>query len=221
MRHYSIRGYFQDNWNRFDFTIVTLSSVTLLTLFFHPADLSFLLVLRLVRILRFIRLIRFMPGIEHLMRGSIRAIKSSLLVVICLMVYTYILAVISCSLYGNVAPEYFDNPALSLYSIFKLFTIEGWYEIPELVVGRTNLLWGSLTRVYFMVVIFTGGIMGLSLVNAVFVDEMTMDNTETLEQQMERLEQKIDALMEQQSLAPERGITDQEGSTGEDSARAG
>ncbi|MCK5516676.1 MAG: ion transporter, partial [Desulfobulbaceae bacterium] len=23
MRHYSIRGYFQDNWNRFDFTIVT------------------------------------------------------------------------------------------------------------------------------------------------------------------------------------------------------
>ncbi len=203
LRHYGIRAFFQNNWNLFDFIIIAFSSTTMLTLLFHPADLTFLLVLRLVRILRFVRLLRFIPGIEHLMRGTIRSLKASLLVIISLMVYIYILAIISCSLYGDVAPEYFDNPALSIYSTFKLFTIEGWYEIPDLVAQRTTLLWGSLTRVYFMVVTFTGGIMGFSLVNAVFVDEMTMDNTESLEQQVDRLERKINALVEAQGLVVE------------------
>lgn len=200
LRYFGVKGYFSDSWNIFDFTIVLLSSITLLTLFMHSGDLTFLLVLRLARVLRFVRMLRFVPGIDHLVSGTVRASKSSLFVVVCLLVYIYILAVISCSLFGNIAPEYFDNPLLSLYSTFKLFTIEGWYEIPDLVAQRTSLLWGSLTRIYFIIVIFTGGVMGMSLVNAVFVDEMTMDNTESLERQVDRLERKLDALLQYKGI---------------------
>ena len=42
----------------------------------------------------------------------------------------------------------------------------------------------------FVLAVLIGGILGLSLANAVFVDEMMMDNTEVLER-------KIDALTEE------------------------
>jgi voltage-gated sodium channel len=51
-----------------------------------------------------------------------------------------------------------------------------------------------LARVYFTVAVFMGGILGLSLANAVFVDTMTMDNTQELEARVEELNQKVEAL---------------------------
>jgi len=41
-----------------------------------------------------------------------------------------------------------------------------------------------------------GGIFGMSLANAVFVDEMTMDNNLELEQKIDRLQEQIQALTE-------------------------
>lgn len=175
-KYYGVKKYFNNRWNIFDFTIVLFSSVTILTLFMDIGDFTFLLTLRLARVVRFAKLLRFIPDIDHLLLGITRALKSSVLVIVCLILYTYILSIISCSIFGRVAPEYFENPLLSLYSTFKLFTIEGWYEMPDLIAERSTVLFGSFARIYFMGVIFTGGIIGLSLVNAVFVDEMTMDN---------------------------------------------
>ena len=39
-----------------------------------------------------------------------------------------------------------------------------------------------------------GGILGLSLVNSVFVDAMVSDNNDELTKEVERLHEKIDAL---------------------------
>ena len=44
------------------------------------------------------------------------------------------------------------------------------------------------TRVYFIIVVLTGGIFGMSLANAVFVDEMTSDNTQLVEEKMDMLQ---------------------------------
>ena len=54
---------------------------------------------------------------------------------------------------------------------------------------RTKLLVAG-TRLFFVAAVLIGGILGLSLANAVFVDEMMMDNTEALER-------KVDALTEE------------------------
>jgi voltage-gated sodium channel len=47
------------------------------------------------------------------------------------------------------------------------------------------------------VVLFFGGIFGLSLVNSIFVDTMISDNNVPLEEKIEELEKKIDRLLEQ------------------------
>ena len=79
-----------------------------------------------------------------------------------------------------------------------IFTMEGWYEIPDLISIKTFALLGVFARIYFVLIVLSGGILGLSLVIAVFVDEMTMDNTQDLEKAVARLETKINQLLENQ-----------------------
>jgi voltage-gated sodium channel len=74
-------------------------------------------------------------------------------------------------LFSNIAPEYFGDPLTSFYSIFKIFTIEGWYEIPDIVTENiTNSVEIWFVRLYFVIVLFIGGIFGLSIINSVFVE---------------------------------------------------
>jgi len=54
----------------------------------------------------------------------------------------------------------------------------------------------GITRFYFVLVVLVGGIFGMSLANAVFVDEMTMDNTRTLEDKVDKLHREILELKE-------------------------
>ena len=97
-----------------------------------------------------------------------------------------------------VSPTYFADPIISFYSIFKMFTLEGWYEIPEAIAKAQGPYMAFLTRFYFIFVVVTGGIFGLSLVNAIFVDEMVSDNNDVIEAKIDRLEAKIDRMMEEQ-----------------------
>ena len=143
------------------------------------------------------RFIRFVPDVQKVVTGLGRAMKASVFVFVALLILDLLLAVITCHFYGEVVPEYFENPILSAYSIFQMFTIEGWNEIPLLISERLdNEILMGMTRAYFVMVVLTGGIFGMSLANAVFVDEMTMDNNAELENKIEALETKIDLLLE-------------------------
>ena len=67
--------------------------------------------------------------------------------------------------------------------MFKVFTIEGWFEIPDELAEEGLAEWDLLLlRGYFAFSVVIGGILGFSLANAVFVDEMTADNNDELEQ---------------------------------------
>jgi len=49
--------------------------------------------------------------------------------------------------------------------------------------------------VYFIFVVISGGIFGLSLVNSIFVDAMVSDNNDELEKKIELIDKKIDKLL--------------------------
>ena len=51
-----------------------------------------------------------------------------------------------------------------------------------------------MVRFYFMFVVLSGGIFGISIANAVFVDEMTIDNNIVLEEKIDLLNDKIERL---------------------------
>ena len=52
-------------------------------------------------------------------------------------------------------------------------------------------------RIYFVLILILGGIIGLSLVNSIFVDAMVSDNNDELEAEVKQLNEKIDLLTEE------------------------
>jgi voltage-gated sodium channel len=195
-------SYWTSWWNRFDFTVVVLSLPALLGPVMDSSDFAFILVLRLGRLFRLFRVLRFIPNLEHLAEGIQRALRASVGVFLALFLIILILAVGATLLFRDVDPEDFGNPVVSAYSIFKVFTVEGWHEIPEELEERAHdnehiddpRSFAVAVRLFFVAAVFIGGILGLSLANAVFVDEMMMDNTDELERKVDALTEEVRAL---------------------------
>ncbi|WNJ20774.1 ion transporter [Pontibacter sp. G13] len=193
--------YWGDGWNRFDFVILIFTIPSLLLLFRTEfLNLGIIFVFRIVRVLRFFKFIRFIPDIHELAAGIKRAFKASIFVVLAFFSFSFIISLISCRLFQDIAPHMFGDPVSSFYQIFKVFTIEGWYEIPEQIIryGRLGEVESFFTKLYFILIVMAGGMFGLSIVNAIFVEEMVRDNNDELEAQVTRIERKLDELIDQQ-----------------------
>lgn len=195
------RNYFKSNWNKFDFLLILLSIPSLVAFIFQAEihDFGFLLVFRVMRIFKSFRFLKFIPGIDHLIKGVQRALRASIIVFLGFTVYIFIVGVFSFYLFKDISPEYFSNPLVSLYSTFKIFTVEGWFEIPENVTRTLLPITSFFTYIYFIFIVLSGGIIGLSLVNSIFVDAMVSDNNDELEKKIVSLEAKIDLLLNSKS----------------------
>jgi len=196
---YGWKSYISDSWNKFDFILVAISIPSLFELVIHIPDISYLLVFRLLRVMRILRFMRFIPNISKMISGIVRAARASVFVFAALVIYNILLAVLSSHLFRSEAPELFGNPAISLYSIFQVFSLEGWNEIPSTIISNTDpdSMKPMFTRLFFFFVVLTGGIFGMSIMNAIFVDEMVMDNNDDLEKKVDELSSKLDQLLEQ------------------------
>lgn len=196
-REYGIKGYFQSNWNTVDFVLVSLSVPALLTFIFkiEIIDFSFLLVFRVLRVFKAFRFFKFIPNVGELVAGVQRALKASVFVFLGFAVYIFIIAVLSFYLFQNSGSEYFKNPMVSLYSTFKIFTVEGWFEIPEQIIAGYSNVAIFFTYLYFIFVVLSGGIFGLSIVNSIFVDSMVSDNNDGLENKIDALDAKVTEIL--------------------------
>lgn len=197
------RSYWSSSWNRFDFTVVILSLPALLGPFLDVSQFAFVLILRLGRLFRLFRVLRFIPNLDHLVNGVRRALRASVGVFLALLLINLILAVMATLLFRDLDPEHFGNPVSSGYSIFQVFTVEGWNEIAAGLEERAEAsgendtrLMVAGTRIFFVAAVLIGGILGLSLANAVFVDEMMMDNTDVLERKVDALTEELRRLRE-------------------------
>ena len=197
-------AYWSSGWNRFDFAVVVLSLPALLGPFVDLSAFAFVLVLRLGRLFRLFRVLRFIPNLDHLVTGARRALRASVGVFLARLLVNLILAVMATLLFRELDPEHFGNPVTAGYSIFQVFTVEGWNEIAEGLVERATSdsamdpRWVVVTvRLFFAVAVVVGGILGLSLANAVFVDEMMMDNNDVLEAKVDQLTAEIRSLREE------------------------
>lgn len=189
--------YWRSNWNRFDFVVVVCSLPLLLTPILDLHEFAAVLLLRTGRLLRFFRLLRFVPDADRIWHGVGRGLKAVAGVGIALGLYNVTLGLAACYLFADASPEHFGDPLVATYSLFKVFTVEGWYEIPEqLALGMDPLL-GALTKGFFVVAVVSGGIIGLSMANAVFVDEMVLDNTNQLEDRLELMRAEIAAVRDE------------------------
>jgi len=191
------KAYLKSNWNKLDFVLIVLSIPALVTFVFNLNiyDFSFLLVFRILRVFKAFRFLKFIPNVGDLVAGVQRALKASVFCLLAFIVYIFIIGILSFYLFKGSGSEYFSNPMISLYSIFKIFTVEGWFEIPEQVIQSYPQSSSFFTYLYFIFVVLTGGIFGLSIVNSIFVDSMLSDNNDELEKKVENIDTKVSAIL--------------------------
>lgn len=213
MQHFGFAGYFRDGWNRFDFIIVAIS---LLDLIFH--SFAGIAALRTFRVIKTLRLIKFIPDIDNILAGLKRALASSVFIILMFMIFLHITSVFTTHAFKDKAPEHFGNTVKSTYSIFKVITLEGWFDISESIADSYqdknedatdidnvdhNDMRSVMTTMFFISIVFFGGIIGISLINSIFVETMMSDNNDPvnsklgeLEDKLASLEDKLDKLIE-------------------------
>lgn len=194
---FSFKEYWKDNWNRFDFILVCISTPAILTVFCESgvlSNLSVLLTLRLLRVFRLFRAFHFFPNFDKIAKGFSQALSQSKAILLIYIVIIVISGLINCCLFRGVDPEHFSTPLDAIYTVFRIFTIEGWYEVPDAIAAATSPLIGKISRLYFCLLLCAGGIIGMSFVNSVFVDAMAEDNNDNVIEQLNRIEKKLEEL---------------------------
>lgn len=174
---HGFKKYIKPAINKLDFFLIFISIIELVSLVFviTANEYTFLFSLRSVRLIRAIRLLKvigLLKNGEQLLNGIGRALKSSYVIILLFFLTNFILSTISFNLFKPVSPEHFGDPLTALYSIFKIFTVEGWYEIPEEIASKFGFVQSWLVKLYFISILFIGGIFGLSIVNSLFVEGM-------------------------------------------------
>lgn len=107
-----------------------------------------------------------------------------------------IFAMIGCGLFKDVAPEYFATPLDAIYSTFRIFTGEGWNEIPDTVADGIHSGVAHIIRLYFCLILVLGCIIGMSLLNSIFVDAMVSDNNDDVKDKLNDIEAAIAEIKE-------------------------
>ena len=198
-RQLGFKGYWSSAWNRMDGILVILSIPALISYFVpaHLLDLSILLILRVLRVFRLFRLAHVFPNFTSTMKGLGKALRDSFPIFCAFLVLILVISLFNCAFFKDVAPAYFGTPWDSVYSTFRLCTVEGWYEIPDALSVGLSPGRVAFVRIYFVIILIAGGIIGLSLVNSIFVDAMVSDNNDELEAEVKKLNEKIDLLTEE------------------------
>lgn len=145
--------------------------------------------LRVVRLLRLFRIMKLIPNFEQISNGISQAAKASRGVFLMLLVLLSFFSVLGFLLFKESIPSHFADPLLASYTVFSLFTVEGWNELPSLV--STDSIDYYLIRAYVISIIVFGSFFALSLANAIFIDEMVMDNNAGLEKKVDDLNNQL------------------------------
>lgn len=193
---WGFKAYWKDGWNRMDGTLVILSMPSIFSYLWPTIlfNLSFLLILRLLRVFRFFRVFHLFPNFEVIVQNVKVAIRQCLSIFVGFGILLLVFTLISCALFSQSAPEYFGTPMESLYSTFKMCTVEGWYEIPDAVAAGSAHWAVWPVRIYFIGILVSMGIIGMSIINSIFVDAMVSDNNADIIDKLNKLEKKIDKL---------------------------
>lgn len=207
-----LKGYLKDRWNIMDGFLVILSFPSVVALFISNDVImhsyTFLKVLRSLRVFRFARVIHIFPDFDKIIKSFGVALKRSYAVLIGMCIFVLIFSIISFELFHNLEQSYlekndqfaggkcencyFQSPLDSTYTIFRLFTGEGWNEIPDAVARYLDSNFAVyIVRVYFSVLLVLGCFVVMSMLNSIFVDAMISDDRLDVQKELRLTQEKL------------------------------
>ena len=168
-----LQAYLKDPWNRVDFYSVLLALPSIGVLFSHQFDLfvSFA-ALRSLRVFKFLRVIEYIPNGKQISAQVYKALKGISFIVLAFVVYSVIVSIISVSLFKAYAPSFFSNAFDAFFTIYNVFSGDGFGGAVAEIGAHCSPGYLAFAKVYFVLIGFTGSILGLSLINSIFVDQM-------------------------------------------------
>ena len=193
---WGFKGYWSNGWNRMDGILVLLSIPSIFAYIWSSvfSGFSVVLVLRLLRVFRTFRLVHLFPNFTQIMKNVGVALRQCVSIFVGFGILLFIFSLISCALFHDAAPDYFGTPLESFYSTFKMCTVEGWYEIPDAVTQGSPAWSTHIVRLYFIIFLISMGLIGMSIINSIFVDAMVSDNNDEVLQQLKDVKKEIQEL---------------------------
>jgi len=201
-------NFFLDPWNVFDFIIVAVC-------FIPDINTNFVTVLRLARILRVFRIISVLPKLQILVNALLKSIPSMGYVVVLLGIVFYIFAVAGSFLFAKTDPIHFGSLHISMITLFKVLTLEGWTDIMNIQLYGSSEPSAEYTMkvvsyasiAYFVSFILIGAMIIMNLFIGVVMNSMQESQNEmekdlmkrqqpihSTQKLLEELEEKIDGL---------------------------
>lgn len=196
------KSYMQSPWNRIDFFSVILAIPSIGVLFISDLEIfAGFAALRSLRIFKLLRVIEYIPEGKRISKQLFKALKSISFIIFAFFIYTTIVSLISVTLFRHAAPVYFQNAFESFFTIFKVFSGDGFSDIVGVIQENSSVLFTSFSKFYFVGVVFSGSILGLSLINSVFIDQMNQASEKSDKDeaaQLKEIKKELENLKRQQ-----------------------
>lgn len=164
----SLRRFFGQGWNVFDFVIVVASLI--------PVEESQMALLgRLLRIFRVLRLVSIIPELRVLLNAFLSAIPRMGYVSLLMFIIFYIYAAMGSIFFAQINPELWGNISIAMLTLFRVATFEDWTDVMYETMSEYPLSW-----LYYLTFIF--------IVAFVFLNMMIGIVVETLQSEHERMD---------------------------------
>jgi len=184
--------FFKNGWNIFDTLIVTISLI--------PIENSEMAVVgRLIRIFRVLRMISMIPELRLLLNSFMKALPQLGYIVLMLFIIFYIYAAVGSIFFESINPVLWGNISISMLTLFRIMTFEGWADIMY-----ESMVVYPLSWMYYLSFIFLTTFAFLNMVIGIVVNVMDEEHREArLKKEKEKhpltledLDRKIERLME-------------------------
>ena len=152
--------FFKNGWNIFDFIIVFITIIPL-------ENTDFAAVARLFRIFRVLRLVTARPQLKKLITVLLTSIPAIFDILILMFILFYIYSVVGSFLFYEVHPALWGDFLLSMLTLFKILTLEGWTDIMDSVMNVYPWAW-----LYFISFIIMASFILFNLFIAVIINKM-------------------------------------------------
>jgi len=170
---YGWRGYFQENWNRFDFTIIFVTDFAFLIDAVADTVLlgSLMTTLRLFRIARVFRMVRFLKGLNRIFNCFILSLPKLANVAAILFLLISLFAILGMNLFAATKLD----PGVRVYANFDTFDVAALTLIRSMTGEGWNFLMHDLSRNKY----FHESILNQKCVTVMDINENTYEEYES------------------------------------------
>lgn len=120
MYAFFFRPFWSNNWNIFDFFIVTVSWISML------AEFPGIAVLRLFRAFRVFRLFKRIPSLQIIVTGVLKSLPGMVNAIAVLLLVMGVWSIMGVHFFGEIFPDEFGNFTKGMLTCFQMMTYDSW-----------------------------------------------------------------------------------------------